>query len=155
MTRDDDIFDGIGIEVALPHPDQARVDFLKVRETLTRIGKADDQQTLTQQCYILHKRGRYVIAHLRELQWLDGSPVEPTDDEIAIRNRVAILLENWGLVDILDGDEDLAPLAPMGSLRVISYRDKDKWELVSGYDIGGLERNGRRRNAVDRVGGEW
>jgi hypothetical protein len=156
-SREDDIFDGIGIEIALPHPGQERADFLKVRETLTRVGTVSDPdghlalQVLDQSCYILHKRGRYVIAHLRELQWLDGAPVEASVEEVAIRNRVSVLLENWELVDILDEDDSLRPIAPVGALRIIPHRDKDKWQLTSSYDIGGFD----RKRAIDRVGNRW
>lgn len=153
MNRPDDIFSGIGIEVALPHKGQERPDFLKIRETLTRIGVATpDMEVLEQQCYILHKKGRYVIAHLRELQFMDGLPVDPTTEDVAIRNRVAVLLENWELVDILDSDDDLHPIAPVGALRIIAHRDKSRWKLVSRYDIGGFDRD---KSRVDTLPGGW
>jgi len=96
--REDDIFNGIGVEVDLPMYE----NFLKVKETLTRIGTLDGTAKLKQSCYLLHKRGRYVVAHVHELQWLDGLNVTPSTEDIAIRNRIAVLLESWKLVHIAE-----------------------------------------------------
>lgn len=144
MIINEDIFRGVGIEVVLPvHegegqvPDRSRAAFLKVAETLTRMGKREGDSTLRQVCYILHKKGRYVIAHLSEMLWLDGHGPGPTEEDVAVRNRVATLLENWGLVDILvDSEDDLEPLAPINELKILAYRDKPSWNLVSEYSIG-------------------
>lgn len=150
--ENDDIFRGIGVEVSLPSkdvPGQAgedarRADFLKVRETLMRMGMQEGDDTLVQSCYILHKRGRYVIAHLSELEQLDGANVTPCLDDIAVRNRVAILLENWELVDIYEDDDALEPAAPVSVLKILPHRDKARWNLVSPYDIGRSNRVSRR-----------
>jgi len=133
--REDDIFNGIGVEVDLPMYE----NFLKVKETLTRIGTLDGTAKLKQSCYLLHKRGRYVVAHVHELQWLDGLNVTPSTEDIAIRNRIAVLLESWKLVHIAE-EGATEPVAPMSMVKVIAYRDKANWQLVSPYQIGRQER---------------
>lgn len=130
----EDIFRGIGVEVALSHPD----DFRKVRETLTRMGQREGDDTLVQTCYILHRRGRYVIAHQKELEWLDGRPVTVSEDDIALRNLITSLLHEWKLLSI--DEEDVGPVAPMSALKIIAHRDKDRWNLIPRYDIGGVRR---------------
>lgn len=146
MFVDEDIFRGIGVEIILPIDREAgelserkRAAFLKIAETLTRIGTIDedDKTVLWQSCYILHKKGRYVIAHESELRWLDGEPVQATAQDVAVRNRVADLLEAWELADLLiEDDEELSPMAPVSDLKIIAFRDKKNWNLKSGYAIG-------------------
>jgi Bacteriophage translational regulator len=147
----EDIFRSVGVEILLPEAvetgDSARGAFLKIAETLTRMGQKEGDDTLRQLCYILHKQGRYVIAHLSEMRWLDGDGPEPTLEEIALRNRVALLLERWELLDLaLDEDEELEPLAPTSAIKVLPYRDKKKWHLRSDYKIG--RRDGRRETVI-------
>jgi len=120
------------LEVTLSEPD----DFLKVRETLTRIGVASRKENrLFQSCHILHKQGRYFIVHFKELFLLDGkkSNLEVTD--IQRRNTIATLLQDWGLVDI-QNPEVAQDCAPMRQIKIIGYRDKDNWELCPKYNIG-------------------
>ena len=112
------------LEVTLNEPD----DFLKVRETLTRIGVASRKdQKLYQSCHILHKQGRYFIVHFKELFLLDGKK--------ARRNTIATLMSDWGLVTI-ENKEKAEPLAALRQIKIISYKDKDKWELCPKYNIG-------------------
>lgn len=120
------------VEVALVNQD----DFLKVRETLTRIGVASRKdQTLYQSCHILHKQGRYFIVHFKELFALDGKHADLSDNDLQRRNTVAHLLEDWGLVTITNGDtcEDTAPLS---QIKVLSFEEKKDWNLVAKYNIG-------------------
>lgn len=120
------------LEVKLVNPD----DFLKVRETLTRIGVASRKdQILYQSCHILHKQGRYFIVHFKELFALDGKHADLTDNDLQRRNTVAHLLEDWGLVDIVSPEmcEDTAPLS---QIKVLSFGEKKDWNLVKKYNIG-------------------
>ena len=120
------------LEVRLVNPD----DFLKVRETLTRIGVASRKdQILYQSCHILHKQGRYFIVHFKELFALDGKHADLTDNDLQRRNTVAHLLEDWGLVEILYPEvcEDTAPLS---QIKVLSFEEKNEWNLVKKYNIG-------------------
>lgn len=120
------------LEVVLKEPD----DFLKVRETLTRIGVASrKERKLYQSCHILHKRGKYYIVHFKELFALDGKPTNITLNDVQRRNRIAKLLFDWGLIDILSSlsEEDLAPL---NQIKVLSFKDKGDWTLESKYNIG-------------------
>ena len=120
------------LEVTLDEPD----DFLKVRETLTRIGVASRRDnTLFQSCHILHKQGRYFIVHFKELFLLDGKKSNLEENDIARRNTIATLMSDWGLVTI-DNKESAQPLAPLRQIKIISYRDKDQWELCPKYNIG-------------------
>lgn len=130
-----DIFKGVGVEVTLEDEDA----FLKVRETLTRIGVSSrKEKVLYQSCHILHKQGRYVILHFKELFALDGKPSTITDNDLQRRNAIANLLEEWGLVKILSEEKDRIKddLAPIHQIKIISYREKDEWELLSKYTIG-------------------
>lgn len=130
-----DIFKGVGVEVTLEDEDA----FLKVRETLTRIGVSSrKEKVLYQSCHILHKQGRYVILHFKELFALDGKPSTITDNDLQRRNAIANLLEEWGLVKILIEEKDRIKndLAPIHQIKIISYREKDEWELLSKYTIG-------------------
>ena len=118
------------LEVSLKEPD----DFLKVRETLTRIGVASrKERKLYQSCHILHKRGKYYIVHFKELFALDGKPTNITSNDVQRRNRIAKLLSDWGLVEIVNESEDLAPL---NQIKVLSFKDKGEWTLESKYNIG-------------------
>ncbi len=130
-----DIFKGVGVEITLENEDA----FLKVRETLTRIGVSSrKEKVLYQSCHILHKQGRYVILHFKELFALDGKPSTITDNDIQRRNAIANLLEEWGLIKILSDEKDKIKnnLAPIHQIKIISYREKDEWELLSKYTIG-------------------
>ena len=119
------------LEVALKEPD----DFLKVRETLTRIGVASRKdRKLYQSCHILHKKGKYYIVHFKELFALDGKPANITKNDIERRNRIAKLLFDWGLVDFQA--ESLIDIAPLNQIKVLSYKDKSEWTLESKYNIG-------------------
>ena len=119
------------LEVTLKEPD----DFLKVRETLTRVGVASrKERKLYQSCHILHKRGKYYLLHFKELFALDGKPTNITSNDVQRRNRITKLLSDWGLVEISgEGAEDLAPL---NQIKVLSFKDKGEWTLESKYNIG-------------------
>ena len=120
------------LEVRLNEPD----DFLKVRETLTRIGVASRQgNKLFQSCHILHKQGRYFIVHFKELFLLDGRKANLEEGDIARRNSIATLLSDWGLVTV-QNQEQLQPVAPLRQIKVISFKEKDEWELCAKYNIG-------------------
>ena len=121
------------IEITLNEPD----DFLKVRETLTRIGVASrKEKKLYQSCHILHKQGRYYIVHFKELFALDGKPTNFDEGDISRRNTIANLLAEWGLVDLVKPDLSQEPVAPLSQIKVLSYGDKSKWQLVAKYNIG-------------------
>jgi uncharacterized DUF497 family protein len=118
------------LEVGLGESD----DFLKVRETLSRIGVASrKERKLYQSCHILHKQGRYFIVHFKELFALDGKPTNITTNDVERRNTIAGLLEDWGLVSII-GDSE--PKAPLSQIKVLSFREKDDWILETKYNIG-------------------
>ena len=119
------------LEVTLKEPD----DFLKVRETLTRVGVASrKERKLYQSCHILHKRGKYYIVHFKELFALDGTPTNITSNDAQRRNRITKLLSDWGLVEI--SGEDTEDLAPLNQIKVLSFKDKGEWTLESKYNIG-------------------
>ena len=118
------------LEVGLKEPD----DFLKVRETLSRIGVASrKERKLYQSCHILHKQGRYYIVHFKELFALDGKVVNLSENDIARRNTITNLLKDWGLVDIIGNAE---PVAPLSQIKVLSFKEKDEWQLETKYNIG-------------------
>ena len=120
------------LEVTLKEPD----DFLKIRETLTRIGVASRKdQKLFQSCHILHKQGRYFIVHFKELFLLDGKPSNLIENDVQRRNTIATLLADWGLIDILH-PENAKDLAPLRQIKVIPFKDKSQWELCPKYNIG-------------------
>ena len=120
------------VEVTLNEPD----DFLKVRETLTRIGVASrKEKKIYQSCHILHKQGKYYIVHFKELFALDGKHTNITENDVQRRNRISQLLSDWGLVGIVDTD-GLGELAPLNQIKVISFKDKSNWTLESKYNIG-------------------
>ena len=120
------------VEVLLEKED----DFLKVRETLSRIGVASKKdKTLYQSCHILHKQGRYFITHFKELFALDGKEADLTDNDLKRRNAISKLLSDWGLVKLLDKsvEEDMAPLS---QIKILPFKEKDEWSLVTKYNIG-------------------
>lgn len=121
------------IEVTLKQND----DFLKVKETLTRIGIASEKnKTLYQSCHILHKKGKYYIVHFKELFALDGRPSSLTDDDVARRNTIVNLLSDWGLVGLVDPEKTKEPVAPMRLIKVIPFKQKNEWQLITKYNIG-------------------
>ena len=120
------------VEVLLNEPD----DFLKVRETLTRIGVASrKEKKIYQSCHILHKQGRYFLVHFKELFALDGKHANLTANDVQRRNRIAQLLADWGLVDIVDAAK-IQDIAPLNQIKVLAYKDKGDWILETKYNIG-------------------
>tara|TARA_R100001591_G_C4200654_1_gene143704 strand:- start:18 stop:449 length:432 start_codon:yes stop_codon:yes gene_type:complete len=120
------------VEISLGEPD----DFLKVRETLTRIGVASrKEKKIYQSCHILHKQGRYYIVHFKELFALDGKHANLTVNDVQRRNRIIQLLVDWGLVEILNADK-IQDIAPLNQIKVLSYKDKGDWVLETKYNIG-------------------
>ncbi len=118
------------LEVMLKEPD----DFLKIRETLSRIGVASrKEKKLYQSCHILHKQGKYFIVHFKELFALDGKNTNLSENDVARRNRIATLLADWGLVEIT-GETD--PIAPLSQIKIISFKEKNEWILETKYNIG-------------------
>lgn len=127
-----DIVDNL-IEISLPTEDS----FLKVKETLTRIGIASRKdKKLFQSCHILHKRGKYYIVHFKELFMLDGKLNNFNDEDKARRNAIINLLEEWELVKIVEPERTQFPISPISHIKVLAYRDKDDWDLVPKYNIG-------------------
>ena len=121
------------VEIELMHDD----DFLKVRETLTRIGVSSRKENkLYQSCHILHKRGKYYIVHFKELFALDGLTTDISESDIGRRNAIVGLLEEWELLDIVDLEKCAEPLTPLNQIKIISYKEKDEWELIPKYHIG-------------------
>ena len=120
------------VEVVLGEPD----DFLKVRETLTRIGVASrKEKKIYQSCHILHKQGRYYLVHFKELFALDGKHANLTLNDVQRRNRIAQLLADWGLISIVDADK-IQDIAPLNQIKVLAFRDKQDWILETKYNIG-------------------
>ena len=120
------------LEITLAEPD----DFLKVRETLTRIGVASRKDNkLFQSCHILHKQGRYFIVHFKELFLLDGKPSNLVENDLQRRNTITTLLADWGLCSIIN-PESAKDIAPLRQIKVISFKDKNEWELCPKYNIG-------------------
>ena len=120
------------VEVVLKEPD----DFLKVRETLTRIGVASrKERKIYQSCHILHKQGKYYIVHFKELFALDGKHTNFSLNDLQRRNRIAQLLSDWGLISIVT-PEKVEDLAPLNQIKVLAFKDKDEWTLESKYNIG-------------------
>lgn len=121
------------VEVRLKNPE----DFLKIRETLTRIGVASrKEQTLYQSCHILHKQRRYFIVHFKELFALDGKPTNFAEEDEMRRNTIVNLLEEWGLVEIVNSDMTKDKVAPISQIKVLSHKEKDDWILEAKYTIG-------------------
>lgn len=124
------------VEVCLNEPD----DFLKVRETLTRIGVASrKEKKIYQSCHILHKQGKYYLVHFKELFALDGKHANITVNDVQRRNRIIQLLADWGLITIVR-PEQVTDIAPLNQIKVLSYRDKDEWVLETKYNIGSKKR---------------
>ena len=120
------------LEIVLNEPD----DFLKVRETLTRIGIASRKdRKLYQSCHILHKQGRYFIVHFKELFLLDGKKSNLEENDIARRNTIAQLMSDWGLISVYS-NKSLEPLAPLRQIKIIPFKEKNNWELCPKYNIG-------------------
>ena len=120
------------VEVTLNEPD----DFLKVRETLTRIGVASrKEKKLYQSCHILHKQGRYYIVHFKELFALDGKHANLTPNDVQRRNRITQLLSDWGLIEVVKADS-IGDIAPLNQIKVLSFKEKDEWTLETKYNIG-------------------
>ena len=121
------------VEVKLNEPD----DFLKVRETLTRIGIASSKEkTLFQSCHILHKQGKYYIVHFKELFALDGKTTNFTENDTARRNSIANLLSEWELITLVEPDKSAEPTVPLSQLKILSFKEKDEWDLTPKYNIG-------------------
>ena len=121
------------VEVKLNEPD----DFLKVRETLTRIGIASrKEKTLYQSCHILHKQGKYYIVHFKELFALDGKTTNFTENDTARRNSIANLLSEWELIKLVNPDKSAEPTVPLSQLKILSFKEKDEWDLTPKYNIG-------------------
>jgi hypothetical protein len=121
------------VEVTLNEKD----DFLKIRETLTRIGVASKKEKLLyQSCHILHKQGKYYIVHFKELFALDGKPTDITENDLARRNTIALLLEDWGLLKLLNPKKAEDLQVSLSQIKIIGFREKDEWQLVPKYNIG-------------------
>ena len=123
------------VEVTLPEKD----NFLKVKETLTRIGIASSSPTnkkLVQSVHLLHKRGRYFILHFKELFMLDGKPANFDEEDRARRNTIANLLAEWGLVDLVEPEKSADPVAPLSKIKVLAFKEKGEWRLEQKYNIG-------------------
>ena len=120
------------VQVTLKEPD----DFLKVRETLTRIGVASRREKkIYQSCHILHKQGKYYIVHFKELFALDGKKTNLSLNDVQRRNRIVQLLSDWGLITVVNADQ-IADLAPLNQIKVLAFKEKDEWTLESKYNIG-------------------
>jgi hypothetical protein len=121
------------VEVRLGEQD----DFLKVKETLTRIGVASrKEQALYQSCHILHKQGKYYIVHFKELFMLDGKPANFSDDDKGRRNTIAALLEEWGLIKVVDSERVNEIKLPLNQIKILPFKEKNEWRLVTKYNIG-------------------
>jgi hypothetical protein len=129
----ENIFKDLGVEIKLKTPD----DFLKIKETLTRIGiSSKKEQKLYQSCHILHKRGRYAIFHFKEMFSLDGKETDISDEDLGRRNTIVNLLSEWNLVDIVDEDKVENPVSQIKTIKIIPYSDKKNWILSAKYTIG-------------------
>lgn len=133
MEEQEDIFRGYGVEIELLEDD----DFLKIKETLTRIGiSSRKEKKLYQSCHILHKRGKYAILHFKELLSLDGLETNLSDNDIARRNTIVNLLEEWELLDIVNEDETEEPVVGLNQIKILPFKEKKDWELIPKYHIG-------------------
>jgi hypothetical protein len=129
----EDLFKGVGIEIALPTPDS----FLKVKETLTRIGiSSRKEKKLYQTCHILHKQGRYAILHFKELFILDGKSDTFIEEDASRRNTIVNLLEEWGLVSVIQTEKAQDPVAQLNQIKILSHKEKSNWTLEAKYNIG-------------------
>lgn len=121
------------VEINFPHKD----DFLKIRETLSRIGVASRKdKELFQSCHILHKRGKYYIVHFKELFKLDGKPTNIDESDIGRRNTIIGLLKQWSLLEVVDESRVKEPIAPLSQIKVIPFKEKSEWKLTTKYSIG-------------------
>jgi hypothetical protein len=121
------------IEVTLPNEE----DFLKIKETLTRIGVASKKdRKLYQSCHILHKQGKYYIVHFKELFALDGKPSNFSEEDVGRRNTIVNLLAEWGLLKLLIVEKSQEPRTPLSQIKILAYKDRNEWELVAKYNIG-------------------
>lgn len=121
------------IEVTLPNEE----DFLKIKETLTRIGVASKKdRKLYQSCHILHKQGKYYIVHFKELFALDGKPSNFSEEDVGRRNTIVNLLAEWGLLKLVIGERSQEPRTPLSQIKILAYKDRNEWELVAKYNIG-------------------
>jgi len=126
------------IEVTLPEPD----NFLKVKETLSRIGIASKKEkTLYQSCHILHKQGRYYICHFKQMFLLDGKKSDFSEDDRARLNTIANLLDEWDLIELIDPSKSEGPVASLGHIKILSHKEKGDWNLVTKYNIGKRKQN--------------
>ena len=126
------------VECILAEPD----DFLKIRETLTRIGVASRKdKTLFQSCHILHKQGRYYIVHFKELFILDGKPTNFSENDQARRNTIANLLTEWNLIKLVNSEQTSTLVVPLNQLKILSYKEKEEWVLTAKYNIGNKKVN--------------
>lgn len=133
IMQTEDIFKGVGVEIRLPTPDS----FLKVKETLTRIGiSSRKEKKLYQSCHILHKQGKYSILHFKELFILDGKNNTFTEEDRARRNTIVNLLEEWDLIEVVDPNKSQDPVAPLNQIKILSHKEKDNWILEAKYNIG-------------------
>lgn len=133
MTIEDDLFKGLGVEVFIEHED----DFLKLRETLSRIGiLSRKNNTLYPSCYILHKRGRYAIMHFKELFIADGKESDISENDVARRNRIAILLEDWELLKIKDKTSIENNIVDMSEIKILTFSEKKNFNISHKYSIG-------------------
>ena len=129
----EDLFEGYGVEITLKERD----DFLKVKETLTRLGVSSRRENkLYQSCHILHKRGKYAILHFKELFSLDGLDSDISDTDIGRRNTIVKLLEQWKLISIVDESMVSEPIAPLSQIKIIPHKEKNEWKLTTKYSIG-------------------
>ena len=129
----EDLFKGVGIEIALPTPDS----FLKVKETLTRIGiSSRKEKKLYQTCHILHKQGRYAILHFKELFILNGKTDTFIEEDASRRNTIVNLLEEWGLVSVIQTEKAQDPVAQLNQIKILSHKEKSNWTLEAKYNIG-------------------
>lgn len=129
----EDIFEGLGVEVTLKKEE----DFLKVKETLTRIGVSSKKENkLYQSCHILHKRGRYAIMHFKEMFILDGLDSDMSVDDLGRRNTIVKLLIDWGLIDAVDASKYSEPQLSLARLKIIPHKEKKEWQLIPKYHIG-------------------
>ena len=129
----EDIFEGLGVEIKLKHEE----DFLKVKETLTRIGVSSKaEKKLYQSCHILHKRGRYAIMHFKEMFVLDGLDSDMSEDDLGRRNTIVKLLVEWGLLEAVDPIKYAQPQLSLARLKIIPHKEKKEWTLIPKYHIG-------------------
>jgi hypothetical protein len=129
----EDIFEGLGVEVTL----KTEEDFLKIKETLTRVGVSSKKENkLYQSCHILHKRGRYAIMHFKEMFILDGLESDMSTDDLGRRNTIVRLLTEWGLITPINPDKYKEPQLSLARLKIIPHKDKSSWDLIPKYHIG-------------------